>query len=494
MASNANNVDYTRSELSDILPIYEIIQDALAGEETIKSKTSKYLPMPGFCNSVTDKRYTAYITRAVYYNVILPTLEALVGQIFLRPPLVKLPQLLASMEENINGEGLTLPLLVRKAANHVLPFGRGGFLTDFPTVDRDLTLADLESGLYNPFITFYEPWAINNWLVQKVGNQKKLTFLVLTEMYEERENNTYAIVLKKSHRVYNLLNDICTVQVFKEGKEASPVMTLKDNKGQPLTEIPFEFIGSENNDPEIDYPPFYNLATLNIAHYRNSADYEESVFLVGQPTPVYSGLTEDWVNNYFKDGVPFGSRASVPLPENAKAELLQAEPNSMAFEAMCHKEEQMIAIGAKIINPKNSVERKQAEIEIEAASQKSVLTTIKDNLQHALIASLKTACLFVGANPEEIKVELNDNFDLTSMTAEELRYLTELYVSNGISFGEFRDNLRRSGIAKLNDEEAVTAIKGDQAMKKAFAPQPDATKPTVGNPINSKKLTKKVTK
>lgn len=493
MSSNANDVDYTRSELTAIMPIYQIIQDALAGEETVKKQAEKYLPIPGFCKQgVNDPRYIAYLTRAVYYNVILPTQEALVGQIFLRPPLVKLPPLLAKMEENINGEGLTLPLLVRKAANHVLPYGRGGFLTDFPTVDRDLSITEVESGDYSPFITFYEPWAINNWLVQKVGNKKKLTFLVLTEIYEHQEGETFAVTLKKAHRVYRLKDDICTVQLFKERKAVSLEMILKDNKGNPLTEIPFEFLGSENNDPEIDYPPFYNLATLNIAHYRNSADYEESVFLVGQPTPVYTGLTEDWVENYFKDGVPFGSRASVPLPEGADGKLLQAEPNSMAFEAMCHKEDQMRAIGAKILNSKNTVERKQSEIEIEASSQKSVLTTIKDNLQHALVASLKRACLFTGANPDEIKVELNDNFDLTSMTAEELRYLTELYVGNGISFGEFRDNLRRSGIAKLSDDEAVTAIKGDQAMKKLFAPEPDpATKPTVGNQSNSKKKASK---
>ena len=482
MPRNPSDVEYTRSELIKILPIYAIIEDALSGEEIIKGKTTKYLPMPASCKSVNDARYVAYITRAVYYNMILPTLEALVGQIFLRPPSVKLPALLAPMEKNINGEGLELTQLVRKAANHVLPYGRGGFLTDFPTVDRPLTVGEVESGYYSPFITFYEPWAINNWLVQKVGNKKKLVSLVLTENYEERDGETFAVTIKKAHRVYNLIDNVCTVQLYKEKTAVSERMTLKDNNGIPFTEIPFQFIGSENNDPEIDYPPFYNLATLNIAHYRNSADYEESVFLVGQPTPVYSGLTEDWVETYFKDGVPFGSRASVPLPEGANAELLQAQPNSMAFEAMTHKEDQMRAVGAKILNSKNTVERKQSEIEIEASSQKSVLTTIKDNLQNALVSSLKTACLFTGANPDEIEVVLNDNFDLTSMTAEELRYLTELYVGNGISFGEFRDNLRRSGIAKLPDDQAITAIKADQAMKKLFAPEPDATtKPTVGN-------------
>lgn len=484
-------VETTREEYTTSLKKYEMIDDALNGELAVKAKGVKYLPAPVFTED-DPARYAAYSTRAVFYNVTLPTRDALVGQIFLRPPKIELPDQLKILETNINGEGLSLSLLVKKAANHVVPFGRGGFLADFPeTGGRELTVKDVESGDYSPFIQFYSPWAIINWQVEKIRNKQKLTLLVLKEAYETRTANDFKIEVKVRHRVYRLVNDVCSVEIYEESISKSKTV-VKDYKGIPLTEIPFEFIGSENNDADVDEPPFYNLANLNIAHFRNSADYEESVFLVGQPTPVYSGLTEDWVNNYFKDGVPFGSRASVPLPENATAMLLQALPNSMAFEAMVHKEEQMIAIGAKIINPNRTVERKEAEIEIEAASQKSVLMTIKDNLQQALVLSLKRCCSFVGADPESIKIELNDNFDLTSMSAEQLRYLTEVYQGGGIAFTEYRENLRRSGIAKLKDDEAKTEIMADQKMKEALMP-PEPKQPTVGKKSTTPK-TKKTTK
>ncbi|MGL6007890.1 MAG: DUF4055 domain-containing protein, partial [Culicoidibacterales bacterium] len=335
---NKTLVSHVREDLSLMLPKYSLIQDALEGELAIKNKTSKYLPVPSFCGSIEDERYKSYLKRAVYYNVTLPTRDALVGQIFLRAPLIKLPERLKNLENNINGEGLTLALLVRKAANHVLPFGRGGFLTDFPKTDKEVTLADLESGEYNPFIQFYPPWAITNWLFKKVGNVKKLTMLILKEVYEEKKDNGFLVELKDQHRVYEIQNGACNVSIYKESL-FQETFVVKDGNGLPLTEIPFEFIGSENNDADMDYPPFYNLANLNLAHFRNSADYEESVFLTGQPTPVYTGLTEDWVNNYFKDGIPFGSRASVPLPQGAIAQLLQAAPNTLAYEAMTHKEE-----------------------------------------------------------------------------------------------------------------------------------------------------------
>ena len=387
----------------------------------------------------------------------------MVGQLFLRPPKIKLPDLLKDMLDDINGEGLSFEQLVRKTANHVLPYGRCGLLADFPVTDRQVTQADIESGI-RPTIRFIPPWAIINWKVTKINTEYKLTLLVLKEAYEYSDDDGFKVEIGHRYRVYRLKPDGCvTVEVWNdESGEREENYSLCGHDGAELGEIPFEFVGSENNDSEIDEPPLYSMAVLNIAHFRNSADYEESVFLVGQPTPVYAGLTDDWVENHFEGGVPFGSRSAVPLPVNATAELLQATPNTLAFSAMTHKEQQMIAIGAKIINPKQTVERKEAEIQIEAASQRSVLTTIKDNLQAAMLSCLKKAALFVKVDTSEIEVELNDNFDLTSMTAEEIRWLIELYNNRVIPFDALHENLRRSGLVKENAEDSKSAIIADQ--------------------------------
>jgi len=480
-----------RLELREVFPLYELISDALEGERRIKSQRTKYLPRPSCPDDpvVAENRYNTYLLRALYYNVTRPTLDALVGQLFLRKTVVELPEMLKPLIENLNGEGLSLEQLLKQAANCVLAYGRGGFLADFPKTNGETTVGEIKSGEVRPVIRFYEPWTIRNWRVEKRGKLLKVVMLVLDETYEYASNESIFNVEKRlRNRVFTLSESgQCNVTVYDEGKIMYEYEMLNKD-GLPMDSIPFEFIGSENNDPGIDEPPFYNLANLNIAHYRNSADYEESVYLTGQPTPVYTGLTEDWVELYFKDGVPFGSRASVPLPAGATAELLQAMPNTLAFEAMTHKEEQMISIGAKIAKPKSTVERKEAEIKIEAAAQRSVLTTTKDNLQMAMIASLKRAADFIGADNESIKVELNENFDLQSMSAEELRFLIELYTTNGIAFTEFREVLRRSGIAKLDDKEAITQITADKTMKESLQITPPVD-PNKTQPVDTKKKT-----
>lgn len=472
-----SGVGSTRTELSDVINKYRMISDALSGEQEVKKRKTTYLPYPRASEANTpdgQARYSAYLTRAVFYNMIKPTKEGLVGQLFLRPPRVELPPGLEAMADDMNGEGLGFEQMVRLAANHVLPYGRAGLLADFPKTEGAVTAGDVERGI-RPLVKHYPPWAILNWRMEKRGNDTKLVMLVLMEMEETKQgDNEFEVELKEKYLVYRLTKqNTVTLQVYREeGETTEPVQTITGADGKPFDEIPFEFIGSENNDAEVDDPPLYPFAVLNLAHYRNSADYEESVFLVGQPTPVYSGLTEDWVDNYFKGGVPFGSRASVPLPVGADAKLMQADPNSLAYEAMRQKEDQMIAIGAKIIGPRSTVERKEKEIEIESAGQKSVLMTIRMNLQDAFIAVLQKASRFVSTNAVEAVVELNDNFDLTSMNPEEIRWQIELFKSRVIPFEAVHENLRRSGIVKGTPDETKAAILADQEFIKQVTPEP----------------------
>ena len=107
---------------------------------------------------------------------------------------------------------------------------------------------------------------------------------------------------------------------------------------------------------------------------------------------------------------------------------------------MTHKEDQMFSIGAKIINRDQKIEKKEKEVEIEAASQKSVLMNIRDNLQMALFKAIQAAGAMIGIEVTELnsKIELNENFDLTSADADELRSMFELYTGSGIALSEFR--------------------------------------------------------
>lgn len=502
-------VNHIRDELYTIMPRYQMIEDCLEGEYAVKARTTSYLPKPNSADTSDENlaRYNEYLCRAVFYNVTQRTNEGLVGQIFLRNPTHSLPTQLEPMVENTDGEGLSITQIVKKACGFAIPYGRGGFLADYPTNEGVITKAQLSAGKIKPTIKFYEPWNIVNWETKVMGNEEILTMVVLKEFFEKREPGSFQVNKYERYRVLELTDkgvEVTFHHVPGIGDQspllgvgsgngefaASQPVLLKDSNGKVFQTIPFTFIGAENNDAEIDIPPLYTMAVLNIAHYRNSADYEESVYFIGQPTLFIAGVTEDWVKDVWKGKVELGARAVIPGEAGSKADLIQVQPNTLAYEAMTQKEQQMIAVGAKLVERKSNVERKEAEIMIEAASDTSILTKIAGNVEAAFLQALRWCAKFAGANESEIEFEINKNFDLTSLTAQELEKLDTIINSERpmLAFEEVRKILERSGYTCLTLEEAQTAIEAEQAKKVEFAKQMmEATTPPqpVGVPSQS---------
>jgi hypothetical protein len=233
--------------------------------------------------------------------------------------------------------------------------------------------------------------------------------------------------------------------------------------GSQFEEIPFVIFGCKNNDPTIDMPPMRDLVELNIAHFRNSADYEEACFICGQPTLFLTGLTEHWVKNVLGGNVVIGSRDAVPLPVNAKPELLQAEGNGMVKEAMDQKERQMVALGAKLIDS-DKTQRTFGEASMEAAAQNSVLSRVSKNVSDAYTKALRWAAMFLGLD-EKIEYELNSDFDINKMSPEELAAVISAWQSNAISFTEMRWQIKKGGRAYQEDEDMRNESEQDDPLK-----------------------------
>lgn len=467
------NVTFVRKDLKALLPLYYLIRDCIDGEVKVKKAKTKYLPKPNAEDESDEnvKRYDAYLERAVFYNVSSRTLRGLVGQVFLREPVVEVPSLLDIVVEDANGGGVNIVQSSKKAVGYVLSHGRAGLFVDYPATEGVVSRAQLESGDIRPTINIYAPWRIINWRTISRGAKEILSLVVLSETYIDSDDG-FEMKEVEQFRVLRLgksdengeegieEGEIYTVEIWRKsgGKFGiSEAYQPRDSSGATLKEIPFTFIGSENNDVEIDNPPLYDLASLNIAHYRNSADYEESCFIVGQPTPYFSGLSEEWVKNVMGGTVTLGSRGAVPLPEGGSAGLLQANENTMPKEGMEHKERQMVALGAKLVEQK-SVQRTATEADIEATSESSTLASSAKNVSAAYTWGLEWCAVFAGTTETGIKFELNTDFDLATMTSQERAQVISEWQSGAITFREMRENLRKSGVATLDDEEAKEQI------------------------------------
>lgn len=452
------NVSYVRDEVAKMKIKWDLIKDCLIGQNAVKAGREKYLPKPNPTDTSEEnrKRYDQYVERAVFYNVTQRTHAGLVGQVFQTDPVAELPSLMDPLVEDTDGAGVSLEQQSKKALGEVLAFGRCGLLVDYPNVGEVASRQDLLDGKVRPTIILYDPWDVINWRTKTIGAKKLLSLVVIAEQYIV-EDDGFEMKTDRQWRVLRLEDEtgVYKVEIWREENGTFQEYEFyypTDANGNNLREIPFTFIGAVNNDAAVDQPPLYDLAALNIAHYRNSADYEEACYIVGQPTPYLAGLTKDWVEDVLKGQVHLGSRAAIPLPAGGTAGLIQANPNSMPKEAMEAKERQMVALGAKLVEQR-AVQRTATEALQEEAGEVSVLATSAKNVAAGYRTALTWCGLFLGTT-EEPEFDLNTDFEINRMNAQERQQLIAEWQSGAITFEEMRFNLRRANVAYLDDEAA----------------------------------------
>ena len=457
-------VDHQHPLYEELKPSWDQVNDCIKGERQVKKKKDIYLPKPNpsDVSAENETRYKQYLTRAVFYNVTARTLSGLVGQVFSKDPVLEVPPLLDSIIEDSDGSGVSLVQQSKCVLGHVLANGRAGLFVDYPTVEGVATRQDQLDGSIRPNILHYDAPSIINWRSERVGAKNRLTLIVLSETYVDSDDGFKEEIVEQ-FRVLRLVEGIYQVQIYRrstaQGSGAYGLVeefTPTSAQGVVLTEIPFQFIGWENNDEEPDLPPLYDLSVLNLAHYRNSADYEEASYIVGQPTPFMTGLDQSWVDDVLQGQIHLGSRAAVPLPEGGSMGLIQASANSMPKEAMDTKERQMVALGAKLVEQRN-VQRTATEAGLENASETSVLASAANNTAEAFRKSLKWCMQFIGTDGE-IEFELHTDFNIYKLDPQQQQALLSLWQNDVLTWDELRDNLKKASIAELPNDEARDII------------------------------------
>jgi len=396
-------------------------------------------------------RSTQYKDDAILTNFTALTKSGLTGLVFRRQPDITIPSELDYMMQDATGDNLSLLQFSQKIIGEVLETGRYGILVDYPQVtERQSLQGQRQSGN----VARLHPYAaeqIINWKLDIYGSKKLVSQIVLRELLETSGPDGFEWQQKIQYRVLRLneqqIYTSCLYDVEGTQIEIETAPTKAD--GTFWNEIPFLFVGSENNDANIDQAPLYDLAVLNLGHYKNSADYEESIFITGQPTLFMRG-TGDLTSfkDVYPNGIKFGSRAGYYLGENGGADLIQANPNQLADIAMKRKEDQALAIGARLISPPGGRETAEAA-RIRFSSQNSALYLVTTNVSLAITKCLTWALQFTTTNISEVNFLLNDQFYDDAADPNLIAQQIMLMDRGVIAVDDIRDYARRTGV--IND-------------------------------------------
>jgi hypothetical protein len=365
-------------------------------------------------------QYYQRVEKAIYTNYTGRTREGLKGAIFRIPPRIELPQDIDFMYDNADGAGQSLTQLAKLAADEIMETGRFGLLADYPVVDEMLTAEQVRRLDLRPQIATYTAESIINWHIKVISGRRKLGLLVLKETaavhYDEF---TWDYVDR--FRVLRLNDSLqYTQQLYDESGDAiTEEITVRGASGQPFDYIPFRFIGSRDNLPDMDDPILYDIARVNIGHFRNSADHENNLSVHGGGTLVVcTDMNPEAFQAANPGGITVGENSGIILSEGGKAELLQLDASSAIGVEMQHKEQMMVQIGAKIIT--KSGQRTAEEARIQATSENSMLETMVGNIDEAFTEALYDCRAFISTTDADIVFSLNSDFWADSVSAQEI--------------------------------------------------------------------------
>lgn len=500
-----NSVETPRNEYAMRLRQWDLVADVCDGEAAVKLFPDRYLPKPNphDKSADNDERFKQYVKRAVYYNASGRTLSALLGLAFKQDPSLTLPPPLEFLSTDVTGSGFSLVQLAQQCLAEVLKMGRAGVLVDYPKTIGPVSRGQQIAGDMRVVVNFYGARDIINWRSVRRGAKQLLSLLVLRETWEE--DTQWVAPCMDQYRVLRLIDNktgylpwddatlpliwngvgrVYTQELWRINSEGwymheQPTVVL-DGAGNPWDEIPFSFIGAHNNSHYLGPMPLYDLCSLNIAHYRNSADYEDSAYIVGQPQFWMSGMDERWLKDLEEKGIVVGSRSILPIPVGGSAGILQAAPNTLARQAMLDKEEQMAALGARLLNGNGQV-KTATQQDSEDAAAHSVLTLSCNNTSMAISKCLSWAAKFENVtlvanadgddDADDNTFAINTDFTGTTIDAPTLSALLAMVQAGKMPESDFWQTLRNM--------ELIAPEKTDDEIKEELDSQDPVTPPAL---------------
>jgi len=477
MPVNTTHPDYDRS-----LRMVRWTRDACAGNDAIKggirdtlvpisgssvsagyrdtTNAKRYLPAE-FSDS-SPARYQRYLDRAYFMGVTGRTRDALTGMIFRKPPVYEAPDQIQALFENIDGSGQSLDQIAKTAAADMMETGRYYFLVDFPQSDPDID-AETEARMgMRPVIAPYPFEALINWRFETVGTRQILVMAVLREIVEEPADE-FDHTERVRYRVLRLRPGIgYTQQLYSDTGNALDEETVpRMAGGVPFDHIPLHIAGAQSNLPGVETPPLYDLAVVNIAHYRNIADIEESAFTIAQPMlHIDIGETDEalWKSQN-GDEVTLGSRHGI-ITKGGKAEIIQPASDSLLTEIKKDKESEMVMLGARLIQRGGSNETAEAS-RINASAEASTLDSLVSNLSEAIEAALEDVGLFMGVDPDSIEYALNREFWEPGIDPQTVMAIIQLGKSSVVGPADQLHMIRKGKIELIEgktDEEILAGV------------------------------------
>ncbi|MET4130031.1 DUF4055 domain-containing protein [Roseovarius sp. MBR-6] len=445
---------------------YDKIRDVIEGEDCLKGSGELYLRRP---SGMSAQQYQDYLKGAAFYAVAERTLRGLVGAATRNEPILELPPRLEPMRDAATFEGNPIGVLIEDTLREVMSLGRYALVLDYP--------AEAASPGSAPFISAFDAEHILDWQETLVNGKQTLTMIRLHEDNADLEDQGVeqhllltlepAYTVRRLHVTARRKADQSTaIEEVQVGEDVIPTVN-----GSPLFEIPVCIVSPYNLKADIEKPPFLDLVNVNLAHWRNSADYEHALYLTAQPTPWVAGSIP-------ADKVPqtIGAGALWQLPEGSTCGMLEFTGAGIAAQktAMDDKVNQMATLGARMVYDGKGRNETTDTAKLRHRSELSLLHSSVVMVEAAMRKLLRIAAEWTQpGTADQVKVYLHRDFVTGQMDPTVLTALIKAWQAGAISHDTLLMNLKKGELMDVNraldDEKEMIESDGNDPILTVIA-------------------------
>lgn len=528
-------VSSTHPDYDAALPSWQLMDDVLGGEESIKAAGDVYLPM--FADQSTPE-YQRFQTRADFFNATARTREALIGFLYRKDPEVQAPENdpMKLFQADATLTGKALYDLGKDIAEEVTGKGRYGTIIDWNEEEA------------RPFVVTYCAQDILNWQYARIGGRMQLSLLSLFERDPEMiaeaianprpSTDRFMQALYPQWRVWELRGSMetgfyvaCSVwrkrQFSPEDEAANRVALtgtgpapgahvqgpsedyiqvadyIPKRRGIPLADIPWVWHTPKGPYPDMSRPPLEDLARQNLSLYRTNADFENALHALGTPTPCFFGFDMN------ADNIELGtSKAIVTNQAAAHAEYLSLKGGDIT--PLADREEakmkKMAALGARMLDTQLSGGARAPEafatVQLRQTGETAVLVKLSLALTQSMTDVLSWADWWVSRRdtPEDCESEcqyiLNTSFIEQTIDGPTATAFMQIYLQRGMSFESLFEKFQQGELIPENrsiEEERQLIQDGEsllmgplqQQMQQAEIAATHAQTDALGKPSNT---------
>lgn len=399
--------------------------DTYMGDVAIKAAKTRYLPQ---LSKQTPDEYDAYLKRAMFAPFMARTVQGLAGAAVYKNFKVELPENLKHLENDATNTEMGLHSFIKQGITGLLSTGRIGILVDRGKKEET-----------PPYLVYYTAQQVINWR-EDAG---QLTLVVLEEESEEYDaNDVYSSKMKKVWRVLLLKDGVYTQELYEKSPDGKTFILLDTaiptNRGKSFDYIPFVFSNAYGIGTAVDKPPLYDLATVNLSHYCNSADLEHGRHFTGLPMLFIAGINSD-------QELKLGSSTALIVGDAAAhGEYIEFTGQGLSTleKALESKAALMAVLGARLLESQRPGVEAEGTVRMRQMGDIFTLSSLNMSLADALSKALGFASQWAGGDGE-VEVEPNTDFSDAAIDPQEITALMALWQAGGISLDTLLFNLKR---------------------------------------------------